>query len=463
MEGSIVRMRHAAPATVLLVVVVVFLVMLRVGAFDNPIPRITLGAAAFCWFVIGIALRARTWRVVDTPISKTCAAAIGEGEFQGRANSPTPQNAPGSGIPCAWYRWKLQHYVHSGKSSHWETVEHNEYEHGFWVTDDTGSIWVVPANADMDGFDCDTLPVLDRSGRWRQLEWRLPDKGAAYVLGPVVQAPTGQLMIACDHDSDSDFLISEDSKKQVAQRLGRWAWLSLILAAIALVIVPLLTSTQSLNSNGEQQSWPALHGSIRLATILFVAYLLVLGLSWLVRVYNRLVIVQTQAEKAWASIEVQLQRRHDLIENLVTVVQKYAQYERQTQTDIAATRAQGILPTDAEVQAATATDTGARAEGAKLVALAESYPQLKADQEFAKLSATLTDTENRIAYSRQFYNEAVNIMRDRRGTLPYAILAPLVKVPSLKLFGEGPPPPAVVPVPTTPVTAAAGSDTRTSV
>ena len=94
MEGSLIRMRHAAPGTVLLVVVVIFLVLLRVGTFDNPIPRITLGAAAFCWFVIGIALRARTWRVVDTPVSKTCAAAIGEGEFQGIANSPAPQNAP---------------------------------------------------------------------------------------------------------------------------------------------------------------------------------------------------------------------------------------------------------------------------------------------------------------------------------------------------------------------------------
>jgi LemA protein len=461
MEGSLVRMRHAAPATVLLVVVVVFFVLLRVSAFDNPIPRVTLGAAAFCWFVIGLALRARTWRVVDTPISKVCAAAIGECEFQGVANSPAPENAPGSGIPCAWYRWKLQHYVHSGRSSHWDTVEHQEYDHGFWVTDDTGSIWVVPTNADMDGFDCETLPVLDRSGRWRQLEWRLPDKGGAYVLGPVVEAPTGQLMIACDHDSDADFLISEDSKKQVAQRLGRWAWLSLILAAIALVFVPLLTATHSVDGNGSDQSRPALHGSIRLAAVVFVTYLAVLGLTWLVRVYNRLVIVRNQAEKAWGSIEVQLQRRHDLIANLVTVVQKYAQYERQTQTDIAATRAQGVLPTDAEVKAATATDAGARAEGAKLVALAESYPQLKADQEFAKLTATLTDTENRIAFSRQFYNEAVNIMRDRRDTLPYAILAPLVKVPSLLLFGEGPPP-AVASVPPAPVTAGADSGSRTS-
>jgi LemA protein len=130
---------------------------------------------------------------------------------------------------------------------------------------------------------------------------------------------------------------------------------------------------------------------------------------------------------------VQLQRRHDLIANLVLVVKKYAQYERETLVDVTATR--GVLPTDAEVEAATTVDAASRAEGAQLLALAENYPQLHADEQYMKLSGALTDTENRIALAREFYNDAVNLMRDRRETMPYALIAPLVPIPSLELFG----------------------------
>src|SRR5262249_264797 len=137
-------------------------------------------------------------------------------------------------------------------------------------------------------------------------------------------------------------------------------------------------------------------------------------------------------------IEVQEQRRHDLLENLETVVKQYAQYERTTQTDIAAARAHGSLPNDQEVAAATAQDAGARAEGAKLVAPPQSHPDPHANEQFTKLSATLADTENRIALSREFYNDAVNVMRDRRGTVPYVFIAPFVPIPSLQLFGEAP-------------------------
>jgi LemA protein len=182
-----------------------------------------------------------------------------------------------------------------------------------------------------------------------------------------------------------------------------------------------------------------------LAIAVGTAYLAVLALTWLIRMYNRLVIVRNQAQKAWASIEVQLQRRHDLIANLITVVQKYAQYERATLADVASSR--GALPNDAEVHAASAEDSAAHAQGAQLVALAEAYPALHADTEFTALSTTLTDTENRIALAREFYNDAVNLMRDRRQTLPYSLLAPLVPVPSLELFGEPGPAPATAPQP----------------
>jgi LemA protein len=439
MESFLVRMRHGAPAAVLVCVALAIYFDLRTGDTSGVVTRAALAVGALCWFGIGLALRARAWRIVDTPISKTCAATIGECEFSGAAQSPEPQPAPGSGIQCAWYKWKLQRYVYEGKNSHWRTEQEYEFRRGFWLTDDTGSLWIDPTGAEFDGFPKDTLGVMDRPGKWRQLEWRLPQQAPTYVIGPVTSTPDGKLMVASSPGSDDDFLISDDSKRTVSRRLGGWAWASLILGLIAIVFVPLLSKGQPhFNYKGEADGTPALHGSVRLAVLVGAVYCMILSLSWLVRVYNRLVVVRNQAQKAWASIEVQEQRRHDLLDNLVVVVKQYAQYERTTQTEIAAARAQGSLPNDQEVAAATAQDSGAHAEGAKLVALAESYPDLHANEEFTKLSATLTDTENRIAFAREFYNDAVNLMRDRRGTMPYALIAPFVPIPSLQLFGESP-------------------------
>jgi LemA protein len=433
MERHLVRMRHGAPGGVLIAVLVVFAIQLRAEYFITPVMVSTLGAAAALWLTIGLALRARAWRVVDTPISKVRAATVGECEFSGAAQSPSPQAAPGSGTTCAWYRWELQRYVRRGRSSHWRTEEKMEFSQPFWLTDETGSIWVDPHNADFDGIERHTLGVVDRPGKWRQLEWLIPQQSSVYILGPVSATVDGHLVVSSGDDNSADFLISDDSQRTVANRLGRWAWASLTLGAIAAVLATLLRDRRELNYSGEEHRVPTMSGSHSLAIVVGVAYLAFLLVTWVVRVYNRLVLTRNQAEKAWASIEVQLQRRHDLIANLVLVVQKYGQYERQTLVDV--TTARGALPTDAEVEAANEADTASHAEGSELLALSEKYPQLHADEQFTKLSAALTDTENRIALAREFYNDAVNLMRDRRGTLPYALLAPLVPIPSLELFG----------------------------
>src|SRR5262249_31446636 len=130
MGSFLVRIRHGAPAAVLACVALALYFDLRVGDTTGVVPRVALGAGALCWFAIGLALRARAWRMVDMPISKTCAATIGECEFSGAAQSPEPQPAPGSAIPCAWYKWKLQHYVYAGKNSHWHTEQEYEFRRG---------------------------------------------------------------------------------------------------------------------------------------------------------------------------------------------------------------------------------------------------------------------------------------------------------------------------------------------
>ncbi|HET9728670.1 MAG TPA: hypothetical protein VFR41_04570, partial [Acidimicrobiia bacterium] len=303
MERFFVRMRHGAPAAVLVAVVLSFLIQLRVGATSTAAVRLTLGAAALCWFLVGLALRARAWRIADMPVSKVRAAAVGECEFSGSTQAPQPQPAPGSGIPCAWYRWELQHYINAGKSSHWRTEEKQQFEQPFWVTDDTGSIWVDPRGAQFDGIAREVLAVPDRRGRWRQLEWRLADRAPVYVMGQVSMAENGRLFVSGGTDSDVDFLISDDSKRTVAVRMGRWAWLSLALAGVAAVFTPILTGGTSYNDyDGKSSASFGANGSRIVAVMVAVAYLATLALTWLVRMYNRLVIVRNQAQKAWASI-----------------------------------------------------------------------------------------------------------------------------------------------------------------
>ena len=127
---------------------------------------------------------------------------------------------------------------------------------------------------------------------------------------------------------------------------------------------------------------------------------------WVVRTYNRLIRLRNQTQASWAQIEVQLKRRHELIPNLVEGARGYAAHERTTLESVIAARG-------AAAEAGLGIADKAAAEDllsvslAKMLALGESYPQLKADQHFSKLQAELATAEDKIAYARQFYNSAV--------------------------------------------------------
>ena len=122
-------------------------------------------------------------------------------------------------------------------------------------------------------------------------------------------------------------------------------------------------------------------------------------------IYNRLVGLRNRADNAWAQVDVQLRRRYDLIPNLVETVKGYATHEAETFE--AVVRARGAA------QAAETIEEQGQAEGLlggalrRLFALAEQYPQLRASENFQSLQADLADTENKIAISRQIYNDTV--------------------------------------------------------
>ncbi len=154
--------------------------------------------------------------------------------------------------------------------------------------------------------------------------------------------------------------------------------------------------------------------------IVVIAAVLLLVLT-VVLLYNRLVRLRNRAENAWAQVDVQLRRRYDLIPNLVETVKGYAKHERETFEAVTQARANAINAQGVASQAqAENMITGALKS---LFAVAEAYPDLKANANFLSLQEELSSTEGRIAYARQFYNDAVLQMNTKVQAFPSNIIA----------------------------------------
>ena len=140
-----------------------------------------------------------------------------------------------------------------------------------------------------------------------------------------------------------------------------------------------------------------------------------------VALYNKLVRLKNRTDEAWAQIDVQLRRRYDLIPNLVETVKGYAAHERET--------FQNVTEARAAAQRAQTPAESAEAEGflsqalGRLFAVAEAYPELQADENFRQLQDELAETENRIAVSRQVYNDTVLTFNNAIQTVPGVFLA----------------------------------------
>jgi LemA protein len=138
-------------------------------------------------------------------------------------------------------------------------------------------------------------------------------------------------------------------------------------------------------------------------------------------IYNRLVANRNQIDNAWSQIDVQLRRRYDLIPNLVETVKGYAAHEKQIFEEVSRARSAGLSAKSVPDQAqAENMLTGALRQ---LLAVAEAYPDLKANENFLALQEELTATEGRIAFARQFYNDSVLAYNNRVQQFPSSIIA----------------------------------------
>ena len=155
--------------------------------------------------------------------------------------------------------------------------------------------------------------------------------------------------------------------------------------------------------------------------LIVIGVLVVLFLLWLMLGYNGLVSRRNRVDGAWSQIDVQLQRRHDLIPNLVETVKGYAAHEKGVLEGVTQARANALNAQGPEQQAQAENQlTGALKS---LFAVAEAYPDLKANQNFLSLQEELSATEDKVAYARQFYNDTVRGYNTSIQSFPTSMIA----------------------------------------
>lgn len=170
---------------------------------------------------------------------------------------------------------------------------------------------------------------------------------------------------------------------------------------------------------------------------------LVLLVLWFIAVYNGLVVGRNRFKNAFSQIDVQLKRRYDLIPNLVEVAKGYMKHEKETLEAVVAMRNQAMAanqraaanPGDpAAMKALGSAESALTGALTRFMAVSEAYPDLKANQNMLQLQEELTSTENRVAFSRQAYNDAVTAFNNQREVFPTVIVANLAGFTSAELL-----------------------------
>lgn len=178
--------------------------------------------------------------------------------------------------------------------------------------------------------------------------------------------------------------------------------------------------------------------------LIIIIALLVLAALWGVGIYNSLVQLRNQVNNAWSQIDVQLQRRYDLIPNLVEAVKSYMGYEKSTLEAVISARNQAQAarakiqesggPTESSIKELAAADTAVRGALTNIFALAENYPQLRASENMQQLQEELTSTENKVAFARQAYNDQVMFYNTKQQEFPTVLVASMLGHHPVELF-----------------------------
>lgn len=394
---------------------------------------------------LGGAFRAgRRRRLIDNlPTSKTSGIFIGFVEVKGTAESAQPLTSFLAEQACVHYAWTVEEHwsrtvtetyrdskghikTRTRHESGWRQVDGGGETIPFFLHDDCGAVLVRPEGAKIEPlvmFDetcgrSDPLyyakgpanAIANSDHRRRFVENGIPLKAGLYVVG---QARERKEVVAPEIAADEHapmFLISTRTEEQVSSgmRWGARGWTIFgLIAAVGFMVW----------RDGVMNLDP--QGRLLLYLAVAAGYLGVGLLLWVWMVFNSLVDVRNRVRQAWSLVDVQLKRRFDLIPNLVNCVKGYRDHEAQLQAELAALRNQ----LSATPPGVTGPDHGAVSK--QILAIAEKYPELKADEAFLSLQKTLADTEQRIALARSYFNEIATHYNTRLEIVPERYVARL--------------------------------------
>jgi hypothetical protein len=387
--------------------------------------------------------------VDDMPTSKTLGVFIGLAELKGTAEIDKPLTSFLAQAPCVLFRWKVEEHwsrtytsvgpkgqVQTHHESGWTTVLKGDAMPPFYLKDDTGLLRIVPQGAQIEDKEIysrtvkrtDPLyfgkgpanEIVNSDHQRRFVETAILLHTSLYIMG---QAREREDVVAAEIAQAKNcpmFLISTRTEKQISGGLGGvfWAWIisGLLLAGGSVVL------GNAMNNLNMPVPWTAV-------IITILAYLFVLGLGWGWTVYNSLVNLNQRVKQGWSQLDIQLKRRNDLIPNLVQVIQGYAAHEGGLMETVAKLRQQ---------QTATAPGTpGPDYAGfvPMLRATVESYPDLKASELFLKLQGELSETEQRIALARDYFNQIVTFYNIRLEIVPDTFMAKTMGLKAATLMG----------------------------
>lgn len=387
--------------------------------------------------------------ITDTPTSRARGVFVGFNEIVGTIASDHPLTTRYTREPCVWFDYsETQEYRRSRQGSGrsrtvWNSVGEGRDAIVFHVTDETGAVRVDPRGAEVIGtrltdgivqassglVSYQGLGGVGPTGRFRRREDALRVGDQVYVLGVahlVDEGTTAEVRA----EPGQPYIVTTRGQDELT-RLFRLR--ASIMFALALVAGAGAAALLAHPEEPAEAIVPVLVGA-------GVVALAGAGIT-LVLVYNGLVRLREREARAWSLIEIQLNRRVELLGRLVACVQAYTALESETQQRLAGLRS-GLssssqdehLPDDTEVDSASVEATRQSAAARSLIGVAEDHPELKADVLFDQLSRQLIDSEDRIALARGYFNESVTALWGRSRTFPASIVAQRMDVGTRRLF-----------------------------
>jgi hypothetical protein len=414
---------------------------------------VLVGGAYAGWLAWLVDRRRRSY--ADLATTPAAAVFAGRNEVKGRAWAAEPLVSHRSRTPSVWWEYLLyEERQHTrtvtsrdaqGNTStrvetynQWHQID-RKHARLPWceVVDDSGSVRVR-----LDGAQIETRSVFsdtfrddggrglieslfsNRTGRYRESENAIAIGDQLFVVG---QAELDE--VTCAPVIAGDPLVTTRTEESRMYWLGAGVVLLVLLAVVGVIVGGAL----ALDPDQPERPFAWLPG--------LAASVILLTIAWSVTLYNRLRLLAESAERAWTLVDVQLQRRHDLIPALAKAVAAHTTHEATVLEQLARSRSGGAgsgtdgaptdgAPTDGAAADGEAVGAGLAREAAEqtgrlrqILGVAEAHPDLTADASFLELQRTLADTESRIAGSRTFYNDTLLLLRNQMTRFPGVLVA----------------------------------------